>query len=148
MIPTVTLIKDGVIVLALAVIIYMVYRAGEDRVTAKDLQGIQDQMKRQGEILAGWRQESTDANSKLSADVAKINADAAGPHQPVWLCGQAASKPTVLPTPARKAGTSDPTGGRTVEGARRDIQPQLTAFKQRWELILAGCRAEDNSWPR
>ena len=59
---------------ALAAVLYLVYRAGEDRVRVKDIQGLQDQMKRQGDVLAGWRQESIDANAKLAEDVGKINA--------------------------------------------------------------------------
>jgi len=141
--------RDVVIVIALAAVLYLVYRSGEDRVRSKDLQGLQDQMKRQGDVLAGWHEESTHANAKLAEDVDKINAAARAPHQPVWLCdGKAPSKPTVLSKTPGETRNSDPGGGGTVGGPRRDIQPQLTAFKQKYETILAGCRAEDASWPQ
>lgn len=148
-----SLVKDGLIAIAIGVLIYMVYRAGEDRVHAKDIQGLQDQIKRQGDILADWRKEAFDAQEKLASDVAAINAAPALQHR--WLCSQPTNspKPAVLPGAAGQADSSDPTGGGVqpgrgtdADGARRDAI--LDAFKKRWEIVLAGCRAEDAQWPK
>lgn len=151
MMPTayLALARDVVIVLALAAVLYLVYRSGEDRVRSKDLQGLQDQMKRQGDVLIGWRKESTDANTKLAQDMVKINAAARDSHKPVWLCGQPAdSKSAVLSEAPDQAGRSDSARGGIVSGSRRDIEPQLTAFKQKWETSLAECRSVLNAWPK
>lgn len=155
MTPTVylALARDAVIVLALAAVLYLVYRAGEDRVRAKDIQGLQDQMKRQGDVLTGWRKESIDANAKLAEDMAKINAAAAVPIKHTWVCKQpAGGEPAVLPGTPSQAGGGDSTGGsvqrgrgEATDGSWRDAI--VAAYKQRWETTLAGCRAEDSQWP-
>lgn len=155
MMPTayLALARDAVIVLALAAVLYLVYRAGEDRVHAKDIQGLQDQMKRQGDVLTGWRKESIDANAKLAKDMGKINAAAATPVKHIWVCKQpAGGEPAVLPGTPSQAGGGDPTGGGVqpghggdADGDRRDAI--VAAYKQRWEIVLAGCRAEDSQWP-
>lgn len=145
------LARDAVIVLALAAVLYLVYRAGEDRVRVKDIQGLQDQMKRQGDVLTGWRKESADANAKLSSDVAAIHATPAIQH--AWVCPQTSlGEPAVLPRPSGQASGGNPTGGGVrrgpggnAEGTRRD--QIVDAYKKRWETKFAEWRAEDSSWP-
>lgn len=148
-----TMAKDLVILIALGAVLYLVYRGGEDRVRAKDLQGLQDQMKAQGRILEGWRTESKDANDKLAKDVAAINAAAANPVKHTWVCTQSGGKPTVLSGSAGQADSGHPAGGgvqpgpgEAIDGDRRDAI--VAGFKQRWETTLAGCRAEDAQWPQ
>lgn len=147
----IALIRDIAIVAGIGIILWLVYRGGEDRIKAGDLKGLQAQIKSQGQIIDRWHQESTDANDKLTADLAKINAAAAMPARPVWVCSQPDRPKPVLPAPSGEAVHRDsPTGG-TLDGAGpdrlRDIGPQLKDFKQRWETVLAGCRAEHDQWP-
>jgi len=143
--------KDILIVLAIGIVVFLVYRAGEDRIHASDLNGLRDELKQQRTILGGWQKESNDATNKLSADVAAIRATPPVAH--VWVHNQPIPQPAVLPSPTvtpsaagAPAGGVQPGRGADVDGARRDAI--LDAFKKRWEERLAEWRAEDSQWPK
>jgi hypothetical protein len=139
--------------IAVGILIYLVYRAGEDHVGSKDLKGLQDEIKAQGRIVDSWHKETTDAQAQLSKDVGIIRDAASKPQQHQWMrCAGTSQGDRVLPGPAGKAGDQLPAGGSLqsgdgsdVEGRRRDAV--VAAFKERWETILATCRAEDSQWP-
>ncbi|MGH9821675.1 MAG: hypothetical protein ACREDR_00230 [Blastocatellia bacterium] len=150
----IALARDFIIVAALAAVLYLVYRAGEDHIGAKDLQGLQQQIAAQSKILADWRKESTDANTQLSTDLKAINLAAAAPIRHQWVCepGTGQTSP-VLSSPARQAGYGVPSAGSVQPELGAAPQPDrrdaiLAAFKQRWESVLATCRAEDSQWPQ
>jgi hypothetical protein len=146
-----TYIKDGVILVVLAVLVFAVYRAGEDRVKSSDLTGLRNELKTQATQLTNWRKESSDATAKLSSDVAQINA--APPVVHTWVREQSCPKPSVLsPPPSEAAGNSPAAGGvqpglgELSEGSRLD---QIVAeFKRKYETKFAEWRAEDSQWPK
>jgi hypothetical protein len=148
----IALVRDTAVVAGIGIILWLVFRGGQDHVRAGDLKALQAQINDESEIIDRWHKESTNANTKLSADLAKINASAAQPARPVWLCSPPNRPKPVLPAATSQAGGGNPTGGTDVPGTGpdrlRDIGPQLNDFKQRWETILAGCRAEDAQWPK
>jgi hypothetical protein len=145
----IALARDIGIALALGFLVWKIFSAGEDKVKASDLKSLQAQITQQGTILDGWRQESTHANAQLSQDLATLRTPPAVPKPPVWLCDDPArSAETVLPAPASEAGSAHPAPGGTDEGRRRDIRPQIEAFKLKYETALAECRAEDAQWPQ
>jgi hypothetical protein len=144
----IALARDIGIALALGFIIWKIYGAGENAVKVSDLKSLQAQIAEQASTLEGWRQESTNANAQLSQDLATLHA-AAPDKPPVWLCNDPASpRSQVLPTPAAGPDSPHSPVGGAVEGPRRDIRPQLEAFKLKYETALAECRAGFAEWPK
>lgn len=145
------LVRDIGVVVGIGLLLWLVYQAGKDRVSARDLKALQDQITQQSTIVDSWHQEAQNASQKLSTDMAAINAAAAAPHRPVLLCPPARSQRPVLPAPTGETGGAHPSAGTTFEGVgpdhARDIEPELTAFKQRWEIVLAQCRSVLDQWP-
>jgi hypothetical protein len=148
MTPTayIALARDIGIVLALAFLIYKIYGAGENAVKVADLKSLQTQIAEQARTLEGWRQESTDANTKLSQDLATLHAD---PKPPVWLCnGPASPRSAVLPAAPASTDSAHPSAGGTNQRSELDIRPQLEAFRLKYETALAECRAVYSQWPK
>lgn len=147
----IALIRDIAIVAGIGLILWLVYRGGGNSVKAADLAALQAEVRAQGQILDHWHQESNNANATLTADLAKINAAAAIPTRPVWVCSQPSQRKSVLSPTAREAVDRDSPAGAALSGVGsdrlRDIGPQLKEFEQRWETILAECRAEHDQWP-
>jgi hypothetical protein len=143
--------RDVLFAIALGFLVWWIYRAGEDRINAKDFKDLQTAVQRQGEILTGWRKESRDALDNLSKSVSSINAQPVVRHE--WLRPPTdCPKPGVLPGASGQAGSADSSAGglqsgrgSNAEGLRRDAI--LDAFKKRWETKLAEWRAEDAQWP-
>jgi recombination DNA repair RAD52 pathway protein len=141
-----------VIVAGIAILLWLVYRGGEDRVKAADLKGLQAEISQQSKTLADWRKESNDANDQLSKDVAAINTAAAAPIQHVWVRDSSCPQPTVLPATAAKASPQPAATGPVQPGVRTDAESDrrdsiVAEFKRRWETTLAECRSLDAQWP-
>jgi type II secretory pathway pseudopilin PulG len=149
----IALARDIGIVAGLALILWFVYRGGEDRVKASDLKGLQAEIQQQAKTVAQWRKESTDANDQLSKDVSAINAAHDIPVQHIWVRDTACAQPAVLspatskasPQPA-PAGGIEPGRGDAATADRRDFA--VAEFKRKWETTLAECRALDAQWPQ
>lgn len=143
----IALIRDGLIVLALGFVLYKIYGAGEDKIKASDLKSLQTQIAEQAQTLAGWRQESSNANDQLSRDLATLHAPVPD-KPPVWLCnGSSEPRSEVLPAPATSPDSAHPAPGGTDTGRGRDIRPQLEALKLKYETALAECRSVIAQWP-
>jgi hypothetical protein len=146
------IVRDFALAAGIGVIAWLIYRGGKDHAAADAMKALQAQITVQARTLDTWHQESAHANEKLSADMAKINAAAAAPSKPVWVCPPEGRERSVLPTPTSEAGGEHPVGGAALEGSgpdhARNIGPELSAFKQRWETVLAECRALDAQWPK
>lgn len=142
--------RDIVILAAIGIILWLVYRGGQDHVKAADLKALQTQIEQQAKTLQTWRKESTDANDQLSKDVAAINAAPVVVHD--WVRNDSCPKPTVLPATPAPAGRSAPSAGGPEPGPgdaaradRRDFAVQ--EFKRKYETAFAECRAVLTQWP-
>ena len=156
MIPSayIALARDIAVVGALGVILWLVYRAGADHVTAGDLKALQAQIATQAKITQGWKDQTDASNTHLASDLAAIRAASSAPVVHSWLLDAPACKGSGVlpPSPIQATGGNSPTGsfqpsnGSVSEGHRRD---EVTAqFKAQWETVLANCRALDAAWPR
>lgn len=144
----IALARDLGIALALAFIVWKIYGAGENAVKVNDLKSLQAQIADQAKTVDTWRQENTDANTQLSRDLASLHAPAPD-KPPVWLCDAAPSpRRAVLSSPAASTDSSHPSPGGSDDGRRRDIRPQLEAFKLKYETALAECRSVIAQWPK
>lgn len=144
--------RDIVILAAIGLLLWWVYRSGQNAVKASDLKGLQSEIQQQAKTLSDWRKEATDANEQLSQDVSAINAAAAIPVQHVWVRDTSCPQPAVLPTPAGKANGEPAAAGPVQPGVRTDAEADrrdaiVGDFKQRWETTIAQCRALDAQWP-
>ncbi len=144
----IALARDIGIVLALAFLVCRIYGAGENAVKASDLKSLQAQVAEQAQTLQAWRQESTDANTTLSQDLATLRAPT-DPMPPVWLCNAPASpRRPVLSTPAASTDSAHSAAVGADLGSQRDIQPELEAFRLKYETVLAECRSLYSQWPK
>ena len=150
----IALARDIAIVGALGVILWLVFRAGSDHVTAGDLKALQAQIATQAKITQGWKDQTDASNTHLASDLAAIRAASSAPVVHSWLLDAPACKgsgvlpPSPIQTPGgnSSSGSLIPGSGSNAEGHRRDAV--IAAFKARWETVLASCRAEDQAWPR
>lgn len=143
----IALARDIGIALALGFIIWKIYGAGENAVKVSDLKSLQAQIAEQAKTLAGWRQESTNANNQLSQDLATLHA-AAPDKPPVWLCNDPASpRSQVLPAATAASPSVPASAGGNDIGSQRDIRPQLEVFRLKYETALAQCRDLYSQWP-
>jgi hypothetical protein len=147
----IALARDIAVVVGLAIIGWLVYRGGEDRVKASNLRDLQAEIQQQAKTLEKWRGESTDAQKQLSADVAAITTAPVVVHD--WVRQPSCPQPAMLPAAAAQAGSHPSADGGFQSGARaapdgdrRDSA--VAAFKQHWETVLAQCRALDAQWPQ
>lgn len=145
------LLRDTALVVGVGLILWLVYRGGENSVKASDLKSLQAEIAQQAKILNQWHQESTDANDQLSRDVAAIHAAPVVVHD--WMRNDTCPKPPVLPATSAAASGQPASAGGSQQGpgdaARADRRDAIVAdFKQRWETSLAECRAALAQWPR
>lgn len=148
----IALARDIALVVGIGLLLWLVYRGGEDRAKASDLKSLQTEIQQQAKTLSDWRSEATHANEQLSKDVSAINAARDIPVQHVWVRDTACPKPAVLPAATGQAGDlATPTGAvqpGAGEAAATDRRDGIVGdFKQKWEIILAQCRALDAQWP-
>lgn len=145
----ISLIRDAVVVVAIGIILWLVYRGGEDRVKASDLKALQKQLDKQAQIADTWHKEATDANDKLTQTLATINAAPVVVHD--WV-RQPACRPVLsAPTGPASAPRPDPTGVQPERGgdAEADRRDSIVAeFKARWSTELATCQSFLDQWPQ
>lgn len=142
--------RDIVILAAIGLLLWWVYRGGQNAVRAADLKALQAEIQHQADILSKWRGESNDAQATLSREVAAINAVPTVVHD--WVQQPACPKPAVLPATAPKAGNSPPAAGGVQPGpgeaARADRRDFAVAeLKRKYETAFAECRAVLTQWP-
>lgn len=144
-------VRDGLIILAIAFVVWCIYTDGKNSVKATQLSELQHQITAQGKIIDAWHTESTNANIQLGKDVASINITPVVIHD--WVRPYASLPSTVLPKAAGKTGNNNPPAGGVqpghgtdVEGPRRDAV--IAEFKKHWETEFAKWRAEDAQWPQ
>lgn len=148
-IQIIALVRDGLIVVGIALIFWFVYRGGENSVKVNDLKSLQAQIDRMAKQSDVWRKESTDANAQLSKDVAAINTAPVVVHD--WVRNSACTQSAVLPGPAAQA-SSEPADVRAVQSGTGGVltgdwrDRAVAEFKNKWEKQLADWRAEDAQW--
>lgn len=148
----IALIRDIGLLVGVGLILWFVYKGGEDRVKASDLKSLQAEIQQQAKTLSDWRKEATDANDQLSKDVSAINLSAATPVQHVWVRDAPCPQPAVLPATTPKAAGEPAPPGPIQPGVRTDAAADrrdaiVAEFKRRWETELAECRALAAQWP-
>ena len=145
----IALIRDTAVVAGIGILVWLVYRGGEDRIKASDLKALQEQVTAQAKIQETWHQEATDANTKLNQAVAAINAAPVVVHD--WVRHDCAN-PSLLPATTGQASPSrpdtagvQPERGGDAEADRRD--GIVAEFKARWATELATCQSFLDQWP-
>lgn len=146
-------IRDFLVVAAIAFVAYRVYVDGQNAVTAKQVGQLQKQIEQQSLITQQWHTEATDANTTLTASLARINAAPVLTHD--WVPPQSSCPATaVLPTTARASGISAALGGPILPGPREvaadaALRDTVVAdYKRFWEGQLASWRAQYAQWPQ
>lgn len=146
----IALIRDVVVISGIGIILWLVYRGGEDRIKASDLKALQQQITAQAKIQETWHQEASDANNKLNQTLAAINAAPIVVHD--WVRNDC-PKPSVLSAAAGQAAPARPDSagvqpgrGEDAEADRRDAA--IAEFKARWGAELATCQSFLDQWPQ
>lgn len=146
-------IRDVVVLAVIGFIAWRIYTDGQNAVTAKQVSQLQKQIEQQSLTAQQWHTEATDANTTLTASLARINAAPVITHD--WLRTQSSCPaPTVLSAAAAQAGDRAAVGGPVLPGSGETVgDPRLrdttvADFKRFWEGQLAGWRAEHAQWPQ
>src|SRR5882762_10140019 len=140
----IALIKDVLIVVAVALVFYFVVQYGKDIVKVQDMHAVQKQLANNADTEARWRQEQTDADTKRDAALAQVATTIGQQRAPVYVVprgpasqcavpgnpGQASGQPSA-------AGGSDP--GRGSDRQPVDLRPQVNALELKYETALADC---------
>ena len=144
----IALVRDALIVGALAFLIWRIYHDGENAVKVRDIQAVQKQLAQQTQDQARYVQQVQHAQDQQKLDMDTVTAAIASQRTPVFV--QPAPAATC---PARLSGSStqaaSPPAGRGGSDARpqRDIRPELNAFALKYETALTDCRAALAQWP-
>jgi len=148
----VALVKDIVIVAAIAFVFYFVRNSGEDLVKLKDVQGLKLQLQDNASREQRWREEQINADSERDASVKQLAASIAGQRAPVYVLRGGPADPRPLPgdpaaprgAPALACGIDR---GPRADRAAVDIRPQINQFELKYETAFADCRALLSKWP-
>jgi hypothetical protein len=143
----IALVRDAVILGALAWIILFIYHAGVNADLKADMKALQTQLAANAKTQSQWLEESRNAESQRQADMQSIAA-AVGRHadSPIRLCQPTHSGP--LPGAAAPSAGHPAAAGGPDERAGKDIRPAISALELKYESALAQCRAVLNSWPQ
>ena len=143
----VALARDGIILAALAFIIWFIYHAGQNADLKADMAALQKQLLVNSQQEARYATEAKDAELQRQADMqsalAAINSHA---NSPVRLCRNAGGS-SVPGTATASAGRVTSAGGSDA-GLGEDLRPAITALELKYEGYLASCRAVLTSWPK
>jgi hypothetical protein len=140
--------RDLIILAAIGWLVYMVYHAGQNSVTIKDVARIEANIAAAHATEDNWRKEQLDADAQKAQDLAAIRGAIAEHQQPIVVRGPAPAG-AVPKAPGTAAGTH-PTSGATDGGPRVstcDVRPSVAAVELKYETALAECRAAIASWP-
>lgn len=151
----IALIKDLVILAAIAVLAWLLITFGKDLVKVSDMKAFQKQLATSQALETQWRSNQDHANLKRDQALAQVNASIAAQRAPVLLCRQPPARQQLPAVPAATPGSAAGNGGvDTRPGEDRsavtsvDIRPALNAFELKYEKPLADCRAMLESWPQ
>lgn len=147
------LVRDGIIVAALAFVVWWIRHDGVNSAKVGDLKALESQLADNALRQKQIAQEVSDAQAKHSRDMETVSAAIAShADQPIRLCVSARPGPVhgvSTTTPGQPAGS-----GRTDAPARGDsestinVRNQIDEFERRFEGALADCREVVNSWPK
>ena len=146
----VSAVKDLLILLALAFVVYRVYAAGKDADLKQDMKEVMQQLKANAEQESKWRTASDQAERTRAAEIADIDANISANTRPVYIV-QPAAKPRdsnsvskgSTPASAQLAGA-----GGSDSGVGVNIRPGINAFEMKYEAAFADCRDLYAQWPQ
>jgi Tfp pilus assembly protein PilE len=145
----IALARDIVVLAGISILLWLVYRGGENSVKASDLKSLQAQIAEQAKITDRYHDEATQANDQLQKDMLAISAAPVVSHD--WVRNTSCPEPVLPATAGQTSGQPAAAGGvQSGRGAdaitdRRDSI--VAEFKARWETEFAKCRALDTQWP-
>lgn len=142
----IALIRDVVILIALALLIWLLVSYGKDVVKVADMKAVQQQITANAATVEKWRKEQTDANVIRDKENTQVAAVVAVQHDPIRLC-RSTSASAVPSTPASPASHPAASGGPDP-GVGEDLRSQINAFELKFESDLTTCRSILNQWPR
>lgn len=148
----IALVRDGIILLALGLLIWLLITFGSDRVKVADMKAVQKQIAQNAQIEAGWRKEQINANAKRDADLSKVAAGITAQRAPVYVMRNPA-RACPVSVAAGEASRPPPGTGGADQGSGDDrqsidLRPQLNAFELKYETLVADCRAALDQWPQ
>lgn len=154
----ITLVKDVIILIAVACLIYLLVTYGKDLVKVKDMQALEQQLIHNGQVQAVWQKERTDAETQRDRDLGVLAGAIAAQRTPLYVLP--ARGPTSRGTVPGAAGQTCPRpagDGGVDPGARIDLKPAdpqpvdvraaVNAFERKYETVIADCRAALGGWP-
>jgi hypothetical protein len=146
----IALVRDIVILIALGLLIWLLISYGKDVVKVADMKAVQKQLDQNTQTMARWSQEAQHAQVQRTQDLATIHDAIAAHSQPIVVLRDRPSHPGAVPgNPASPSGQpaacGNPDGGSRTDTV--DIRPDISRFEERYEGILADCRAAIASWP-
>jgi len=136
------LVRDAVIVAAIAFFCWKLVDYGEDQVQVSEFRALQAQVLHNSQLQQQWNKQKEQADEQRIADLASIGARIDAQHAPIIVRVPAASGPGPLPGPTPATGSAD-TGSGGI-----DIRPRINLFEHRYETALADCRAALAAWPK
>lgn len=146
-----SVVKDGLIIAAVAFVCWFLVHTGENVVKVGDLQAVTKQLQANAEQVEKWQQQKDQADGQLQIDLSKINTQPPVAKPPVWVCNNAGPKPVPgIPGPAANV---DPGAGGGIGPDRPgtgkvDVGPAVDAAERTIETALAECRDLRDSWPK
>lgn len=150
-VAVIALVRDILIVVALAFVVWWIRHDGVNSAKVGDLQAIQSQLADNALRQQKIAQEVSNAQAQHTQDLQTISAAIASHSaEPVRVC--------VSPSPSAvhgipTASSANPAAGRSVDPGPGvavppiDIRPGLIAFEQHYENALADCRQALAQWP-
>lgn len=149
----IALVKDLVIIAAVACTLYFVMNYGEDFVKLKDVQALQLQLKDNATAEARWRQEQVNADTDKEATLSRLALAIGSQRAPVYVLRGGSPSAGPVPGAPAPAGGEPARPGGTHAGSRGDLEPldqrpAVNAYEIKYEGALADCRAGLAKWPR
>jgi hypothetical protein len=144
----IALVRDVVILIALAALIFLLVSYGKDITKVRDFEAVQKQLAQNAAIEAQQRQRTEDAFTQLTAEMADVRARISAQRAPIVLRGPANSCP--VPSAATGAAGGPASARADDPGSRGDIdlRPAINEFELHYEEKLAECRSALRQWPR
>lgn len=147
----IALVRDALIVGALAFLTWRIYQDGENHIKVTDIQAVQKQLQENAQHAAQYALQSQQADAQRAQDLAQVSAAIAAQQSPIWLYRPSGGSP--VSCPATRPSPQSPSTGGIVEPSRADPQPvdirePINAYEQRLETLVADCRAAIEKWPK
>jgi hypothetical protein len=142
----IALVRDAVILGALAWIILFIYHAGENADLKADMKALQVQLTANAKTEAKYAEEARLAEAQRQVDNQAIVAAVGSHTDPVFVCHNP-GRSAVPGAPAAPAGSAPAAGGSDA-GPRENLRPAISAYELKYEGSLATCRAVLEAWPK